>query len=261
MKDCKYSPKLADPPIRFEKPVYGTTDLNYADFLAPSYMLILIFSLTTTVSTSVIIADRLEGVWDRSIVQGVRTDEILLSHILIQSIIIIIHTTMIMLLYFSIWGLECKGSIFDVIILTFLTGFCGLMYGFVISIMWKNYTMANYTSTGSFLALILLSDSIGTEPVQKVCTGMVLALYRKLTRLGVGNWYWGSTGIGTEPVQKVCTGIVLALYRKLTRLGVGNRYWGSTGIGTKAVLGSVLRQYWDRYWVQKVCIGPVLALL
>jgi len=60
---------------------------------------------------------------------GVRTDEILLSHILIQSIIIIIHTTMLMLLYFSVWGLECKGSIFDVMILTFLTGFCGLMYG------------------------------------------------------------------------------------------------------------------------------------
>ncbi|KYN45392.1 ABC transporter G family member 23 [Trachymyrmex septentrionalis] len=160
MKDCKYSPKLADPPIRFEKPVYGTTDLNYADFLAPSFMLILIFCLANTVSTSVIITDRLEGVWNRSIVQGVRTDEILLSHILIQSIIIIIHTAMIMLLYFSIWGLECKGSILDVTILTFLMGFCGLMYGFVISIIWKNYTMANYTSIGSFVILTFLSGCI-----------------------------------------------------------------------------------------------------
>ncbi|KAG5331765.1 ABCGK protein, partial [Acromyrmex charruanus] len=160
MKDCKYSPKLANPPIRFEKPVYGRTDLNYADFLAPSFMLILIFSLANTVSISVIITDRLEGIWNRSIVQGVRTDEILLSHILIQSIIIIIHTAMIMLLYFSIWGLECKGSIFDVIILTFLMGFCGLMYGFVISIMWKNYTVANYTSIGSFIALIFTSGCI-----------------------------------------------------------------------------------------------------
>ncbi|KAG5313795.1 ABCGK protein, partial [Acromyrmex insinuator] len=154
MKDCKYSPKLANLPIRFEKPVYGRTDLNYADFVAPSFILILIFSLANTVSTSLIIADRLEGIWNRSIVQGVKTDEILVSHILIQSIIIIIHTAMIMLLYFSIWELECKGSIFDIIILTFLMGFCGLMYGFVISIMWKDYVMANFTSTGSFVVLI-----------------------------------------------------------------------------------------------------------
>ncbi|XP_011055070.1 PREDICTED: ABC transporter G family member 20-like isoform X2 [Acromyrmex echinatior] len=160
MKDCKYSPKLANLPIRFEKPVYGTTDLNYADFIAPSFMLILIFSLANTVSTSLIIADRLEGIWNRSIVQGVKTDEILVSHILIQSIIIIIHTAMIMLLYFSIWELECKGSIFDIIILTFLMGFCGLMYGFVISIMWKDYIMANFTSIGSFVVLIFCSGCI-----------------------------------------------------------------------------------------------------
>jgi len=34
-----------------------------------------------------------------------------------------------MLLIFPIWGLECKGSMFAVIILTFLSGFSGLMYG------------------------------------------------------------------------------------------------------------------------------------
>ncbi|KYN03410.1 ABC transporter G family member 23 [Cyphomyrmex costatus] len=189
MRDCKYSPKLADPPIRFKKPVYGSIDLNYADFLAPSYMLILIFCLASSVSTSVIITDRLEGVWNRSIVQGVRTNEILLSHIIIQSIIIVVHTTMIMLLYFSIWGLESKGSIFDVIILTFLMGFCGLMYGFVISIMWTNYTMAHYSSTGSFLALILLSGCIwpieGTPKVLRWISYMLPTTLPSISMRGI----------------------------------------------------------------------------
>ncbi|KAG5313893.1 ABCGK protein, partial [Acromyrmex insinuator] len=170
MKDCKYSPKLIDPPIRFEEPIYGTTDLNYADYMAPAYMSTLIFFLATTVSTVLIITDRMEGIWDRSVVQGVKTQDILLSHILIQSISIIIHTVMIVLLFFPIWGLECKGSIFTVIILIFFIGFCGLMHGFIISIMCNNHTMANYCSAGSFFPLILTSGCIW--PVEGMPKGL-----------------------------------------------------------------------------------------
>ncbi|XP_018316537.1 ABC transporter G family member 20 isoform X1 [Mycetomoellerius zeteki] len=170
MKDCKYSPKLADPPIRFEEPIYGTTDLNYADYMTPTYMLTLIFFLATTVSTALIITDRSEGVWNRSVVQGVKTEDILLSHILIQSISIAIHTAMIVLLFFPIWGLECKGSIFTVIVLTFLVGFCGLMHGFIISVMCKDHTMANYCSAGSFFPLIVTSGCIW--PVEGMPKGL-----------------------------------------------------------------------------------------
>ncbi|XP_018044364.1 PREDICTED: ABC transporter G family member 20-like isoform X1 [Atta colombica] len=170
MKDCKYSSKLANPPIRFEEPIYGTTDLNYADYVAPTYMLTLIFFLATTVSTTLIITDRMQGVWDRSIVQGVKTEDILLSHIFIQSISIAIHTVMIVLLFFPIWGLECKGSIFTVIVLTFLVGFCGLMHGFIISVMCKDHIMANYCSAGSFYPLIIMSGCIW--PVEGMPKGL-----------------------------------------------------------------------------------------
>ncbi|XP_018355832.1 PREDICTED: ABC transporter G family member 20-like [Trachymyrmex septentrionalis] len=181
MKDCKYSPKLADPPIRFEEPIYGTTDLNYADYVAPTYMLTLIFFLATTVSTALIITDRMEGVWDRSVVQGVKTEDILLSHILIQCISIAIHTAMIVLLFFPIWGLECKGSMFTVIVLTFLVGFCGLMHGFIISVMCKDHTMAHYCSAGSFFPLIVTSGCIW--PVEGMPEGLRWISYALPTTL------------------------------------------------------------------------------
>ncbi|KYN22383.1 ABC transporter G family member 23 [Trachymyrmex cornetzi] len=160
MRECKYSSKLADPLIRFEEPVYGTTDLNYADYIAPTFMTTLSFYLAISVSSTLIIRDRLEGVWDRSVVQGVRTDEILLSYILVQSVIIIIHTTMITLLFFPIWSLECKGSIFIVIVLMFLTGFCGLMCGFVISVMFKTFFMAFTCANGNMVLLLFLNGSM-----------------------------------------------------------------------------------------------------
>ncbi|KAL0122970.1 hypothetical protein PUN28_007554 [Cardiocondyla obscurior] len=67
---------------------------------------------------------------------------------------------MITLLFFPIFGLECKGSIFAAIVLVFLNGLCGLMYGFIISVMCRNHTMAHYCSAGSFFPLILLNGCI-----------------------------------------------------------------------------------------------------
>ncbi|KYM87309.1 ABC transporter G family member 20 [Atta colombica] len=146
--------------LLFEEPIYGTTDFKYTDYMIPTYILGLSFFLAATVSITLIITDRMEGVWDRSVVQGIRTEEILLSHILIQSVIIIIHTITIMLLIFPIWGLECKGSIFTVMVSTFFSGFCGLMYGFIISVTCKNLIVAHYSAAGSFFLLIFLNGSM-----------------------------------------------------------------------------------------------------
>ncbi|XP_011166692.1 ABC transporter G family member 20 [Solenopsis invicta] len=160
MKDCKYSTKLANLPINFKDPIYGSHDSSYTDFAIPSFILTLVFFLALTLSTTLIITDRLEGIWDRSVVQGVRTEEIILSHILIQSFIIVIQTIVILLMCFVVWGINCKGSIFVVSFLLFLNGFCGLMFGFVISVLCKNHTMASFCSAGSLLPLMVINGTI-----------------------------------------------------------------------------------------------------
>ncbi|KAL6262617.1 hypothetical protein P5V15_005410 [Pogonomyrmex californicus] len=160
MKECNYSSKLIEPPVRFENPIHGTMDLNYLDFMIPPFMLTLGFFLATTISTTLIITDRSEGVWNRSLVQGVKTIEILMSHILTQSILLVIHASITMCIFFAIYNLECKGSTVTVFFLLFLSSFDGLMYGFFISIMCKNHTMAHYSSAGSFFPLILLNGCL-----------------------------------------------------------------------------------------------------
>ncbi|KAL0110779.1 hypothetical protein PUN28_014026 [Cardiocondyla obscurior] len=129
MKDCNILTKVAEPPLRFENPIYGKEDLLYIDYILPAYTITLAFYIANVVSSALIVSDRLEGLWDRSLVQGVKSEGILLSHIFIQSIIVLIHTTMLYLLYFPIWGLECKGPVFIAMVLIFLNGFCGLLYG------------------------------------------------------------------------------------------------------------------------------------
>lgn len=60
---------------------------------------------------------------------GVKNREILVAHIITQTTLIIIHITMIIILFFPIWGLECEGSYFDVFLVMFLNSLSGLMYG------------------------------------------------------------------------------------------------------------------------------------
>ncbi|EFN69285.1 ABC transporter G family member 20 [Camponotus floridanus] len=181
MRDCKYSPKLAGVPIQFENATYGDMDHGYDYFIAPSFMMILIFFLATTISTTLIITDRMEGVWDRSLVQGVKNSEILLAHILTQTSLIIIHVSVIMTLFFPIWDLKCEGSYFHVFIIMFLNGLSGLMYGFFISVTCKTHTLANYASAGSFFPLIILSASIW--PVEGIPKGLRIVSYSMPTTL------------------------------------------------------------------------------
>ncbi|XP_011869697.1 PREDICTED: ABC transporter G family member 20-like isoform X2 [Vollenhovia emeryi] len=130
MKDCKYLTKLASPPIRFEDPI-GTTDLKYIDFVIPTYLPLFAFFLATTISCIVIITERLDGIWNRSLVQ-----------------------------VFPIWGLECRGSIFTAFVLVFLNGFCGLCYGFVISTFCTSLFTAIFSAAGSWLSMFFLNGEL-----------------------------------------------------------------------------------------------------
>ncbi|XP_015604185.1 ABC transporter G family member 23 [Cephus cinctus] len=157
---CNIAKKYADLPIKFENPMFGTKDPKYSTFMAPVFLLTVVFFLMTSVSSSIIIADRHEGVWDRSLVQGVTTVQILIAHILTQGTVVIIQVAVSLTISIVQFELECKGSMMAVISLLLLMGICGMCYGFFISIMCSSHTLANYIATGSFYPVILLCGCI-----------------------------------------------------------------------------------------------------
>ncbi|XP_033209708.1 ABC transporter G family member 23 isoform X2 [Belonocnema kinseyi] len=160
ISQCDINTKFVDTPLRFEKPVFGTLDETYTSFVAPTFILTVVFFLATAVSSAIIIADRQEGVWARSLVQGVKTAEILLAHLLAQFTVVIIQVTMCLCICFLCFNLVCKGSMFTVICLVLLTGLCGMCYGFLISVYCESHTVANFISTGSFYPVILLCGCV-----------------------------------------------------------------------------------------------------
>ncbi|CAK9795740.1 ABC transporter G family member 23 [Anthophora plagiata] len=177
MRECKISSKYADVPIRFEQPIYGSKDQGYLSFVTPPFLLSTMFIMATSICSSIIITDRNSGVWDRVLVQGVKTPEILITHLTLQIIVIILQVTVTLCIAFLAYDVKCEGSMAIVIFLAVLEGICGMSYGFLISVMCTSHALVNYASVGSFYPLILLCGMIWPiEGMPKVLRWFSLSL-------------------------------------------------------------------------------------
>ncbi|KAH0950241.1 hypothetical protein HN011_009186 [Eciton burchellii] len=219
MTECRISSKIINSPLRFENPLYGTKDPNYLNFMAPAYIITVIFFLAITISSTIIMTDRKEGLWNRSLVQGVKPWEILLTHILTQIAIIIIHNIVIISLCFPVWGLQCKGSLFIVILFTFLIALCGMMYGFMLSITCTNHMMAYFATTGSFFPLIFLGGCLWpVDGMPKVLRWISLVLPMTIPAISLRNVFVKAYSLYQPQVYHE----VYSVYSKSAHHWIGN---------------------------------------
>lgn len=73
--------------------------------------------------------ERDEGVWDRTLVAGVSTNEILASHILTQGVVMTIQAAELLLVCFAVFQLRCEGSMVTLTLLLLIQGLCGMCTG------------------------------------------------------------------------------------------------------------------------------------
>ncbi|KAF6209504.1 hypothetical protein GE061_015251 [Apolygus lucorum] len=157
---CGQNPKLADIPIQFKEPIYGSNDPSFTDFVAPGVILTIVFFLAVALTSSALIIERMEGLLDRSWVAGVMPHEILFSHVITQFVVMCGQTALVLFFMILVFGVECKGDIFLVIVLTILQGLCGMCFGFVISAICELERNAIQLALGSFYPTLLLSGVI-----------------------------------------------------------------------------------------------------
>ncbi|XP_033209457.1 ABC transporter G family member 23 isoform X2 [Belonocnema kinseyi] len=160
LKACDQNTKLADVPIQFLKPIYGTNEPSFTDFVAPGVILTIVFFLAVALTSSALIIERMEGLLDRSWVAGVSPGEILFSHVVTQFVVMCGQTALVLIFMIIVFGVECKGEIGFVIILTILQGLCGMCFGFVISAICELERNAIQLALGSFYPTLLLSGVI-----------------------------------------------------------------------------------------------------
>ncbi|KPJ19597.1 ABC transporter G family member 20 [Papilio machaon] len=156
MAACGLNEDLVQIPVHFEEPVYGSMEAQMVGFMAPGIMITIIFFLPAIVTSTLMISDRLEGVWERSAVAGVRAREMLNVHCALQSVVILMQTLEMMALAYWGYSLPSRGSLLTCGALLFLQGLSGMCYGFLLSVLCSSYTVSFFVATGSFYPMILL---------------------------------------------------------------------------------------------------------
>ncbi|XKL61964.1 hypothetical protein PGB90_001797 [Kerria lacca] len=160
LEQCSQNPKLADIPIQFKEPIYGSEDPSFTDFVAPGVILTIVFFLAVALTSSALIVERTEGLLDRSWVAGVTPFEVLFSHVITQFVVMCGQTALVLIFMIVVFQVECRGDINLVIILTILQGLCGMCFGFVISACCELERNAIQLALGSFYPTLLLSGVI-----------------------------------------------------------------------------------------------------
>ncbi|XP_018561471.1 ABC transporter G family member 20 isoform X2 [Anoplophora glabripennis] len=160
LKDCEHNEALAEIPISFKKPIYGSNQPSFTDFVAPGVILTIVFFLAVALTSSALIIERMEGLLDRSWVAGVTPGEILFSHVVTQFVVMCGQTTLVLIFMILVFKVECRGDIFLVIVITILQGLCGMCFGFVISAICELERNAIQLALGSFYPTLLLSGVI-----------------------------------------------------------------------------------------------------
>ncbi|KAJ8938909.1 hypothetical protein NQ318_008662 [Aromia moschata] len=160
LRDCEYNEDLAEIPISFKDPIYGSNQPSFTDFVAPGVILTIVFFLAVALTSSALIIERMEGLLDRSWVAGVTPGEILFSHVVTQFVVMCGQTTLVLIFMILVFRVECRGDIFLVIVITILQGLCGMCFGFVISAICEMERNAIQLALGSFYPTLLLSGVI-----------------------------------------------------------------------------------------------------
>ncbi|CAG9569139.1 unnamed protein product [Danaus chrysippus] len=156
MAACGKNEDLVQIPVRFEEPIYGSMNTEVVAYMAPGVMVTIIFFLAAIITSTLMISDRLEGVWERSAVAGVRPKEMLHVHITLQSLVILVQTFEMMIVAFMGYKLPFNGSLWTCGALLFLQGLGGMCYGFLLSVLCSSFTVSFFIATGSFYPMILL---------------------------------------------------------------------------------------------------------
>ncbi|KAK7574524.1 hypothetical protein V9T40_011715 [Parthenolecanium corni] len=155
--DCGWPPRLANIPIELGDAVYGNNNPSFSHFTAPAIISLFEFYLPMVFTVGAILMEKMAGLLERSLVAGVSVLEVVLSHMVVQFIVLSMQTTLMMLVLFVLYDNPLKGSLVWILLMLFLTGASGMCYGFMVSVMCDTDTAATFMGLGSFFPLAMLS--------------------------------------------------------------------------------------------------------
>jgi len=140
------------PYLEYEVPFWRNQILNYAFAMIASMLILgLLMNLTSLSIVS-------EGPLPRMLLTPTAKNEIILSKLIANTIVMILQVTEIFVLC-AIFDLYSLGPLFELYLVLLLTGFCGICMGLFISAISKTEQVANQLYLMFFITVIMFSGS------------------------------------------------------------------------------------------------------
>lgn len=160
LKACNLSPAVGSMPVVFEKPVYGSNEPTFTEFMAPGVILSITYFMAVGLTSISFIIERKEGLLDRSWIAGVTSLEVMLAHVVAQFAVMIVQVALVLIFMIYVFNVPAEGPMVWIVGLTIMQGLCGMAFGLVISALCDNEQDAIQLALGSFYPNLLLSGII-----------------------------------------------------------------------------------------------------
>lgn len=89
----------------------------------------IIFFMGAIMTSQIIITDRHDGVWDRSIVAGVTSLEITITHFVLQACVLLVQVLEMLIMVYAVARQDYVGYMWLIYFIVYLQGLCGMSYG------------------------------------------------------------------------------------------------------------------------------------
>ncbi|KAF2899985.1 hypothetical protein ILUMI_06201 [Ignelater luminosus] len=155
LASCNAESRWVIPPIKWERPVYGTTYPNFTDFVAPGVIVTFTSFLGMGLTGLAMLLERKEGIFERLLITGVNEIEMLISHGLCQFVVMVMQSIGTLVSLFVLFDITNQGSFVLLVSFTLLSGLFGMCLGICISCIFSSEVPALFAALGSFLPMIL----------------------------------------------------------------------------------------------------------
>ncbi|XP_057380012.1 ABC transporter G family member 20-like [Daphnia carinata] len=157
MVACGNQPEAGYLPVVFEDPIYGNKETPYTEFMSAGLIISVIYFMGVSLTAGVFVAERKQGLLDRSLVAGVQMIEILMGYLINQFTVMVGQTALVFIIMLLVFDTPCHGNLALAVFVTFLQGFVGMCFGLLIATMCEDEISALCLSMSSFLPALVVS--------------------------------------------------------------------------------------------------------
>lgn len=119
--------------LQFDSPIYGPEDLHIIYYIGPGMAMTTNFFFCAVTCGLTYLIEKKDGMINRILVTGVQMLEIILSHFILQFVILIIQVSLNLLLLFYIFEIECLGSMIFAILAIIIGSVSGMSLGKILT--------------------------------------------------------------------------------------------------------------------------------